>query len=116
MKSMRTPIAALVAFAALALAACGGSTNSSSSSGGGSIPESASFTPAAAAFFVSLDTDTSGLLLAARTEAAGRADEQGWLELTAAHLARDAGDAEERRARVDAGLAALEGRELIATW
>jgi hypothetical protein len=59
-KTMRTPIAALVAFAALALAACGGSTNSSSSSGGGSIPETAAFTPSASAFFVSLDTDTSG--------------------------------------------------------
>jgi hypothetical protein len=57
---MRTPIAALVAFAALALTACGGSTNSASSTGGGTIPETASFAPASAAFFVSLDTDTSG--------------------------------------------------------
>jgi len=59
-KSIRTPIAALVAFAALGLAACGGSTNSSSSTGGGTIPETASFAPASAAFFVSLDTDTGG--------------------------------------------------------
>ncbi len=59
MKSMRIPMAALVAFAALALAACGGST-STSSTGGGSIPETASFAPSSAAFFVSVDTDASG--------------------------------------------------------
>jgi hypothetical protein len=58
-KSMRIPMAALAAFATLALAACGGSTNASST-GGGSIPETASFAPSSAAFFVSLDTDTSG--------------------------------------------------------
>jgi hypothetical protein len=59
-KSMRTPIAGLVAFAALALAACGGSTNSSSSTGGGTLPETASFAPASVAYFVSVDTDTNG--------------------------------------------------------
>lgn len=60
MKSLRMrPIAVLVAFATLTLTACGGSTTTSST-GSGTLPESADFAPASAAYFVSVDTDTSG--------------------------------------------------------
>src|SRR4051812_48422990 len=59
MKSLSVrPIAALVAFATLTLAACGGSTTTST--GSGTLPETADFAPASASFFVSVDTDTSG--------------------------------------------------------
>jgi hypothetical protein len=46
------------AFAAVALAGCGSS--SSSGSGGGTVPDTASFAPATAAAFVSVNTDTTG--------------------------------------------------------
>ena len=58
----------------------------------------------------------AGALEGARASAVGLEGTEPWLELTAAQLARDAGDARERLARVDAGLAALEGRDLLAVW
>jgi Protein of unknown function (DUF3352) len=59
MTSLRMrPMAVLVAVATLTLTACGGSTTTSSESG--TLPETADFAPASAAFFVSVDSDTTG--------------------------------------------------------
>jgi DNA-binding CsgD family transcriptional regulator len=58
----------------------------------------------------------SEALQRARADTIGLEGLQAYLELTAAHVAQDAGDARERLVRVDAGLAALEGRDLLATW
>jgi DNA-binding CsgD family transcriptional regulator/tetratricopeptide (TPR) repeat protein len=61
-------------------------------------------------------TRAAEALRGARAITIGVEGHEPWLELTAAQLARDAGDARGRLAHVEAGLAALEGRDMLAWW